>query len=176
MRWHIHHISRTEASLAHDWDTEDNDDAKQDGDLTDLLGELRVLLPGAQTLTAFLVILPFNSGFAEINGTEKAVYAITFLCSLISLICFTAPAAQHRLQRPLRDRPGFKALATRLIIAGLVPLSIALVLACQLVLSQVITPLWVSWAAAGLLTVAIGVLWWIMPLQRQRQMVENGQR
>ncbi len=102
-----------------------------DEDLTELLQELRVLLPGTQTLTAFLIILPFNTGFAEITGLEKVVYAITFVCSLISLVFFTAPAAQHRLQRPLRDRPGFKELATRLIVIGLIPLSIALILAIR---------------------------------------------
>lgn len=38
---------------------------KDDGDLSELLEERRVLLPGAQTLTAFLIILPFNGGFAQ---------------------------------------------------------------------------------------------------------------
>lgn len=151
-------------------ETHDEESTREDGDLSDLLNEMRVLLPGTQTLTAFLIILPFNAGFAEINGTEKAIYAITFVCSLLSMICFSAPAAQHRLQRPLRDREGFKADATRLIIIGLVPLSIALVLASQLVLSQVLSDIWISWAIAGGLAVAIGALWWIMPALRHRQM------
>jgi drug/metabolite transporter (DMT)-like permease len=159
--------------LARDQENNGEESTRNDGDLTDLLGELRVLLPGVQTLTAFLIILPFNSGFAEINGTEKVVYAITFICSLISLVCFTAPAAQHRLQRPLRDRPEFKEQATALIVAGLVPLSISLILACQLVLSQVIERPWVSWAVAGMLAFAIGALWWIMPVLRQRRLEEQ---
>lgn len=33
-------------------------------------GELRVVLPGIQTLTAFLIILPFNQGFASIGGKQ----------------------------------------------------------------------------------------------------------
>lgn len=137
-----------------------------DGDLTDLLGELRVLLPGAQTLTAFLIILPFNGGFAQIQQGEKTVYLITFLCSVTSLILFTAPAAHHRLQRPLRDREGFKNSATRLIIAGLVPLSVALVLASQLVMSEVTSPRWISWAIAAALALLILGLWWVVPLRR----------
>lgn len=136
-----------------------------DGDLTDLLSELRVLLPGAQTLTAFLIILPFNGGFAEIRNEEKWVYVVTFLCSILSLILFTAPAAQHRLQRPLRDREGFKTTATRFIIAGLIPLSIALVLAAQLVLSEVAANRWVSWSVAGAVALVILSLWWIYPMR-----------
>lgn len=140
-----------------------------DGDLSDMLSEMRVLLPGAQTLTAFLIILPFNGGFAEIRNEEKAVYVVTFLCSLLSLILFTAPAAQHRLQRPLLDREGFKNIATRYIIAGLVPLSIALVLAAQLVLSEVIAARWASWTIAGGFAAIIILLWWIVPRWRRSQ-------
>lgn len=140
-------------------------DENADGDLTDLLSELRVLLPGTQTLTAFLVILPFNGGFAEIRNEEKAVYVVTFLCSILALVLFTAPAAQHRLQRPLRDREGFKTVATRFIIAGLVPLSVALTLVTQLVLSEVVATRWVSWSVAGGVALVILALWWIYPVR-----------
>lgn len=141
----------------------DEESTRNDGDLTDMLGELRVLLPGVQTLTAFLIILPFNGGFAEVRNEEKVVYAITFICSLISLIIFTAPAAQHRMQRPLRDREGFKNLASRLIVIGLIPLSIALVLAAQLVMSEVVGTRWISWSIASGFGLLILSLWWIMP-------------
>lgn len=136
---------------------------REDGDLSDLLEELRILLPGTQMLTAFLIILPFNSGFSQIQDREKVVYVITFLCSLVALILFTAPAAHHRLQRPLRDRESFKNTATKFMVAGLIPLSIALVLAAQLVLSTVIDLAWASWLIATFLAVLIGALWWLFP-------------
>jgi hypothetical protein len=158
-------LPSTDPSQTQDQSTVDHDD----GDLTDLLGELRVLLPGAQTLTAFLIILPFNSGFAEIRDVEKTIYLITFLCSILALILFTAPAAQHRLQRPLLDREGFKNIATKYVIAGLVPLSIALVLVTQLVLSEVIATRWVSWAVAGALALVILALWWVVPTVRHTE-------
>ena len=151
-------------------DEEQSSDAEgthQDTDLSDLLEELRVLLPGTTTLTAFLIILPFNSGFNEIRNDEKAVYVITFLCSLVALILFTAPAAHHRLQRPLRDRTAFKNLATRLMIAGLIPLSVALVLAAQLVLSTVIGYRMLTWSVTGTLALLVLGLWWIYPLGKR---------
>jgi hypothetical protein len=90
-----------------------------------MLQELRILLQGAQVLTAFLIVLPFSEGFRRIQQVEKWVYVATFLCSLVSLVILSAPAAQHRLQRPLIDRVQFKQYATRLILIGLVPLSLA---------------------------------------------------
>ena len=46
--------------------------------LTDLLAELRILLQGAQVLTSFLIILPFNTNFREVPLSERWVYAATF--------------------------------------------------------------------------------------------------
>ena len=137
------------------------------GDLGDLLQELRVVLPGAQMLTAFLVILPFNQGFRQIQSSEKWVYVATFICSIASLILFTAPAAQHRLERPLRDRERFKRTATRMIIVGLIPLSFALVLTTYLVITEVVGNRPALVAAASTCAM-IGAIWWLMPLRRRR--------
>ena len=132
-------------------------------ELDDMLQELRILLQGLQVLTAFLIILPFNEGFRDIDQVEKWVYMTTFLCALAGLIILSAPAAQHRLQRPLMDRVRFKNLATRMIIIGLIPSSIALVLATQLVVAQAVG-LIESFVAAGLVGVLIAALWWVLPL------------
>lgn len=136
-----------------------HDEAKLD----DMLQELRILLQGLQVLTAFLIILPFNQGFARIDQAEKWVYMVTFLCSIAGLIILSAPAAQHRLERPLMNRVRFKNFATRMIIIGLVPSSIALVLATQLVISEAVGRT-ESYVAATFVAALIGVLWWILPL------------
>lgn len=158
--------------MAEDQETS-QDGTREDGDLSDLLEELRILLPGTQTLTAFLIILPFNSGFSEIRNDEKVVYVVTFLCSLVSLMLFIAPAAHHRLQRPLKDREAFKNYATRFMVIGLVPLSVALVLAAQLVLSTVLPDVRVAWAITATLAVLVLALWWIFP-RTTRQEVSGG--
>ena len=134
-----------------------------DGDLSDLLEELRVLLPGTTTLTAFLIILPFNSDFAEVREGQKIVYLITFLCSVLTLILLTAPAAHHRLQRPLRDREGFKNTATRLMILGLIPLSVTVTLAAELVVAATVSTEWVPWLISAIVGTLILALWWLMP-------------
>lgn len=158
------------ASSDHDETKPDTaEGTQQDVDLSDLLEELRVLLPGTTTLTAFLIILPFNAGFDAIRDDQKAVYVVTFLCSLVALILFTAPAAHHRLQRPLRDRTGFKDMATRFMIAGLIPLSIALVLAAELVLSTAVGDQWLTWSVTGALAILVLFLWWVFPLRTRRR-------
>lgn len=140
----------------------------KDGDLTDMQAEMWILLPIAQTLTAFLILLPFNSGDLDLGVEWRTVYIITFGCALLSMVLFTAPAAHHRIHRPVLDRENFKTLATRYMVAGLAPLSIATFFATQLVFTLVIPIGWLSWMASGLVAVMLLVMWWLIPLRRKR--------
>ena len=139
-----------------------------DEDLTDLLSEIRLLLPGTLLLVAFLIALPFNSGYTRISRFDNAVYVAMFLCAILSLLLFAAPAAQHRLMSPLRDRAAFKRLVNRQVIIGLVPLSAALTLAAYLVISDVVSALAAA-IVAGIVALAIGMLWWAIPLSKRRR-------
>ena len=135
-----------------------------------MLGELRVLLPTAQLLSAFLITVPFNTGFVQIISSEKIVFLATFILSMLSLVLLCAPAVQHRLLRPLKDRPRFKRLANLQILAGSASLSLALVLGMEFVLSEVFGHLVGIICASGM-GVVIGLLWWAVPkfLRRQGQ-------
>jgi len=139
-----------------------------DGDLTDMLGELRVLLPTAQLLSAFLIAVPFAPGFRSIVQAEKNVFLATFMLSVASLVLFTAPAVQHRLMRPLRQRANFKVRASRQMLFGAALLAAALVLATQFVLSEVLGHT-VGNIAAGIVGLLIGAMWLLVPLSWNRR-------
>ena len=143
---------------------EEEDD---DGDFSDMLGEMRILLPGAQMLSAFLIILPFNTGFAHIDHTEKLLFLATFFLALTSLVLLSAPAVQHRLMRPLKDRARFKRVATKQIVAGSFALAIALVLGTDLVISEVFGGR-VGVIMASIMAALIAVAWWLMPMYLKR--------
>lgn len=139
------------------------DDKKDDGDLTDLLGELRVMLPGAQMLTAFLILLPFNGGFRHIVQSEKYVFLATFFLSVTSIVLLSAPAIQHRIMYPLRDRAAFKRQSIRHLIAGGISMALAFVLATNLVITQVFGT-GPGIAAGVAVAVLILCLWLLLPL------------
>ncbi|MFH7043940.1 DUF6328 family protein [Paucibacter sp. JuS9] len=139
-----------------------------DGDLTDMLGELRVLLPTAQLLSAFLIAVPFAPGFRSIVQAEKNVFLATFMLSVASLVLFTAPAVQHRLMRPLRQRASFKARASKQMLVGAALLAAALVLATQFVLSEVLGHA-VGNVAAGVVGALISTMWLLVPLAWNRR-------
>ncbi|MES2742881.1 MAG: DUF6328 family protein [Pseudomonadota bacterium] len=142
-------------------------DIQEDGDFSDMLSEQRILLPGAQMLTAFLIILPFNGGFQKIVHAEKIVFLATFFFSMISLLLLSAPAIQHRLLRPLRDRAAFKRMASRLIVAGAIALAFAFTLATNLVISEVFGAL-AGYIAGAVIAVTVTLLWWLLPAYLRR--------
>ena len=146
-----------------DSDSADDDSTgHSDGDLGDLLQELRVLLQGVQVLTGFLIVLPFSEGFRQIDANAHKVYLVLFLSVLTSLILFSAPAAQHRLLTPLSDRVSFKRFATRIIVIGLVPFSASLVVATHFVVNEV-AGFNAAMVSAAIVFVMILVLWWLLP-------------
>jgi uncharacterized protein DUF6328 len=140
-------------------------------DLSDMLVELRVLLPGAQLLSAFLITLPFMPTFGRIAGYEKWVFLATFLCSMASLVLLSAPAVQHRLMWPLQDRVAFKRFASFEMLGGAVLLSFALVLGVNLVVSEVFG-MSAGIVVAVLIAALLGFFWWLLPvvLKRRRPM------
>jgi len=142
--------------------------AQPDEDLSDLLNEIRLLLPGTLLLVAFLIALPFNTGYTRVSQFDNAVYVALFLCAILSLLLFAAPAAQHRLMSPLRDRAAFKRSVNRQVIIGLIPLSAAITLATYLVISDVVNTLAAA-LVAGIVGLTIASLWWVVPLNRRRR-------
>ncbi|KQB60270.1 MULTISPECIES: DUF6328 family protein [Acidovorax] len=150
-------------SLSNSSNALESPEAGEDGDLSDLLGELRVLLLSAQLLTGFLITVPFGFGFGKIVAWEKWLFVATFAMAVASLVLFSAPAVQHRLLRPLGDRPAFKRLASLQTLAGSVCLSVALVLASGLVLTEALGQ-FVGAIAASVLALLIAAFWWCLPL------------
>lgn len=142
------------------------------GDLGDLLQELRVLLQGVQVLTGFLIVLPFSEGFARVGPGHRRLYVVLFVCALVSLVLFSAPAAQHRILTPLSDRIRFKRGSTRLVVAGMVPFSVALVLATHFVLTHVAGTR-VADVVSAVVAAAIFMLWWMIPLVRRRDVAHS---
>lgn len=63
------------------------------GDLSDMLSELRILLPGAQMLTAFLIILPFSTGARQHRDLEICLFSNIRFCA-------DQPGAAERARHP----------------------------------------------------------------------------
>lgn len=91
-----------------------------DRNLADLLQELRVAFPGVQFLFAFLLVVPFQQGWVDVDDPEKVVYFVALILTAISSICFISPTARHRLRFRERDLGWVVTSSHRLMVAGLI--------------------------------------------------------
>lgn len=134
--------------------------------LGELLQELRVAMPGVQLLFAFLLTVPFNQRFDEVNAFQTNLYLATLICSALASALFIAPTAYHRIMFEQRDKPNLIRTASRLAIAGLVALALAMTGAVLLVtdfLFRPPTPLIVTVALAAV----FAWLWFGMAVVRR---------
>lgn len=113
-----------------------------DRELRELLGEIRVALPGTELLLGFLLILPFSANFERLHDLGRALYLVCFISTAATVALFVSPTAQHRLGFRTVDKEAMLMRANRRIVAGLALLTLAITLAAYLVASVVTGSPW----------------------------------
>ena len=134
-----------------------------DQEWTELLEELRVVLPGTEVLFAFLLILPFTQRFDDVAGADKTVYTVAFLAAAAATLLLMAPSAQHRLLwRTHRKAPELK-LATGFAIAGTFCLAVAVACVVYVVMHVLYETRLPALTTAGAVALIL-VGWYAVPL------------
>jgi Flp pilus assembly protein TadB len=134
--------------------------------LSELLQETRVVMPGVQVLFAFLLSVPFQQQFHQTTAFQKDVYLVTVLLAAAATICFIAPAAYHRVQFEQHDKPHLIRTGNRFLIAGMGFLSLAMCAAVMLVCDVIFKTPTVA-VVVAVLALAFAWTWFGYPLTRR---------
>ena len=138
-----------------------------------MLQELRVAIPGVQVLFAFLLAVPFQQGFAQVNNFQRDVYFATLLCTAISAVLLMAPTAYHRLTFRYQQKRRLVFYSNRFAIGGLIFLALsmlgALVLVTDYLFSSTATII-----VGGLAVAAFALFWFALPLRRRLSLKAEG--
>jgi hypothetical protein len=139
---------------------------RHDRELIELLNELRVALPGVQVLFAFLLTVPFATGWRRTNDFQRDVFFVAFIATAVSSAFLIAPSAFHRLRWRVEDKGRIVEISNGLVIAGLLFLAISIVAAVLLVADYIFgrTTAIATTAAIGVVFVS---LWYGLPLGRR---------
>ena len=141
---------------------------RYDRNLTELMGELRVALPGVQVLFGFLLVAPFNARFGHTTHFERRLYFAALLLTLLASILLIGPTMLHRLA----FREGRKAyvveLGNRLTIAGLAVLAVAITCAIALVTHYMFGQTTAIVTTAATATVFV-LVWFAVPTRWRHQ-------
>jgi len=154
------------ADIAHARDDEEPEAERVNRELDQLLGELRVAMPGVQVLFAFLLAVPFQQRFAQVTEFQRDVYFMTLLASAAASALFVAPTAYHRLMFRERDKPRLLALSSKLALAGLACLAVAMNGAVLLVTDVIFGRTTAVVTVAATATLFVG-LWFVLGLVRR---------
>ena len=98
---------------------DETEEERLDRNLNELLQGLRVAQPGVQVLFAFLLVVPFQQGWAKVTQFEKTVYYVTLLLTASACVCLIAPSARHRMRFRELDKEWVVRTSNRFAIAGL---------------------------------------------------------
>ena len=115
----------------------EHEDDQSERQMSELMTEVRIVMPGVQVLFAFLLTVPFQSSFDEVTDTERVLYVLTLMSSAVASACLIACAALHRVLFGHRERDFIIRTGNRLALAGLVGLASAMSCAIGLVISYI---------------------------------------
>jgi hypothetical protein len=135
-----------------------------DRNLSELLNELRVALPGVQELFAFLLVVPFNQRFLATTGFQRGTYFVTLLLTASASVFLIAPSVHHRLLFRLQEKERVVLVANRLSLIGLTLLALAMTGVALFVTDFLFGDL-----AAIIVTIGVGglfaIVWYLIPLR-----------
>src|SRR4051794_5142192 len=107
-------------------DTRDESEAERlDRNFDDLLQELRVSQNGTQILFAFLLTVPFSSGFKDVTDFQQGWYFAALLLSGLSAAMLIAPAVMHRILFRENKKKELVVYAARVTLGGQTLLTLA---------------------------------------------------
>jgi len=132
----------------------------------ELIEEHRLAMPGTQVLFAFLLILPFQNRFKELDDGQVDVYYAALLCAAAATILLIAPTAMHRIRWRQGDKEGLLQLATKTALTATVFLAFGMTAAVYLITDLLFGGPWTAVAAATL-GGAFAWFWFGYPLLRR---------
>ena len=138
-----------------------------DRNLNEMLGGLRVIMPGVQVLFAFLLVVPFNQRFTAISEFERGLYFVTLLTTGIAMAFLMAPGTIHRLQFRTDDKEWIVFTSNRLVIVGFAVLALGVTSAFLLVTLFVYSDA-LAIVATAVFGLVLVVLWFAVALARRR--------
>ena len=141
---------------------------RPDRNWNELLQEIRVLQTGSQILAAFLVVLPFQSRFEDLDALQVGWYLGLLLLALVIVALLLTPVGMHRrlFRQRVKDemvRVANTLLRTAILLLGVLLTGVA-VFAVDVVLARP-----VAMGVGLVLLVMMGVLLVALPARIGRR-------
>jgi hypothetical protein len=128
-----------------------------------VLTEARVVLPGAQALLGFQLITFLMEGFEKLPSISRYVHLISLCLTTASIILLMTPAAYHRIVERGEETEHFHRFASRMLIAAMAPLAMAVCADFFVVVWSVTKSAEVALVCGAVMLVMFFGLWFGLP-------------
>jgi hypothetical protein len=135
---------------------------RSDRNWSELLQEFRVLQTGTQILAGFLLTLPFQPRFGELNAFDHILYLILVVLAVTVTLLALAPVTMHRLVFRQGAKPQLVQVSSRILMVCLAAASLLFAGIVMFVFDFVTSPAVGVWAG-GAVVVLIGLVWIVGP-------------
>jgi hypothetical protein len=145
----------------------ETEEERADRNLSDLLQELRVALPGVQVLFAFLLTVPFSQRFDQLSSFDQKLYYGVLITVALATVLLVAPTAGHRILFRRQQKEFIVTISNTLSLIGLFMLAIAMTGAIALI-SDFIFGTTTAVISAIVMALAFAGFWYVGPLRRRQ--------
>ena len=147
----------------------ESDEERADRNLSELLQELRVALPGVQVLFAFLLTVPFSQRFTTLSDFQEKLYFGVLVCVTLATVLLIAPTAGHRILFQRQQKEYVVSVANKQALFGLFLLAVAM---CGVValISDYLYGAPTSVISTSVLALAFIGLWFVGPVLRRAKL------
>ena len=133
---------------------------RADRNWSELLQELRVMQTGVQILTGFLLTLPFQSRFADLDRYQVNVYLALVIAAVVATALIVAPVSVHRVLFRKRMKGNIVTLTDRITRIALAVLALVITGVAMLVFDVVVGR--TAGIVAGSAALVLMVLLWVL--------------
>lgn len=133
---------------------------RADRNWNELLQELRVMQTGVQILTGFLLTLPFQSRFADLDRYQVNVYLALVIAAVVATALIVAPVSVHRALFRKRMKGNIVTLTDRITRIALAVLALVITGVAVLVFDVVVGR--TAGIVAGSAALVVMVLLWVL--------------
>jgi hypothetical protein len=144
-----------------------------DRNWNELLQELRVAQTGIQILTGFLLTLPFQQRFTELDEFQRNVFLVTVSLATAATGMMIAPVSFHRVMFRKREKPLLVNASDIFARAGLILLALAVSCVALLIFDVVVGRV-AGVLASSCLLALFALCWFVAPLVILRARSDNG--
>jgi DMSO reductase anchor subunit len=149
--------------------TKQDEKKKLTNKIKHVLTECRVVLPGSQALLGFQFISVLTESFDKLPALSKYIHLASLGLNAVAIVLLITPAAYHRLVEEGEETEHFHRFASKILIAALVPLALALAGDVYVVVQKVSESQLVSVVSALVVLAVFWELWFGLTLYRRTQ-------